>query len=297
VHQQSETAPASGWFTTRPPPVTASRDFLRRKERTENFPVALIVLPGRFRKDLRRIYQVVRVIDELGDSAPGDRTALLTDFAADLRTVWSGGEPSAAVLRRLVPTVQSRLLSRQPFEQLIEANLVDQRTTEYRSWADLLHYCSLSAAPIGRLVLQVFGQDSTSCQVLSDQVCAALQLLEHWQDIAEDRRAGRIYLPRQDMDRFGVPPERLDAGIAAPELKRLVRYETDRAAELLDSGAVLVGQLSGWVRLAVAGYVAGGYATVRALRRCDGDVLVRPPRPRRRDVLLELGTQLRISRV
>jgi squalene synthase HpnC len=297
VNQQFVSGPTSGGFTTRPPPVTTSRDFLRQKERAENFPVALLVLPRRFRTDLRHIYQAVRVIDELGDSAPGDRTALLTDFAADLRRVWTSGEPGAAVLRRLVPTVQSRRISRQPFEKLIEANLVDQRTAEYRSWSDLLHYCSLSAAPIGRLVLQVFGQDSTGRHELSDQVCTALQLLEHWQDIAEDRRAGRIYLPRQDMDRFGVQPQDLDAGIASPELRRLVGYETDRAAELLDSGAALVGQLSGWARIAVAGYVAGGRATVRALRRCDGDVLVRPPRPRRRDVLLDLLNQLRISRV
>lgn len=296
MNQQSVSGPASGGFTTRPPPVSTSRDFLRQKERAENFPVALLVLPRRFRRDLRRIYQVVRVIDELGDSAPGDRSALLTDFGADLRRVWTGVEPRAAVLRRLVPTVQSRRISRRPFEQLIEANLVDQRATEYRSWGDLLHYCSLSAAPIGRLVLEVFGQDSTGRQELSDQVCTALQLLEHWQDIAEDRRAGRIYLPRQDMDRFGVQPQHLDAGTAAPELRRLVGYETDRASELLDSGGALVGQLGGWARLAVAGYIAGGRATVRALRRCDGDVLVRPPRPRRRDVLLDLVTQLRISR-
>jgi phytoene/squalene synthetase len=142
-------------------------------------------------------------------------------------------------------------------------------------------------------VLAVFGVSAGPARIeQSDRICAALQLLEHWQDIAEDRRSGRIYLPRDAMTSHGVPESALDQPAAGPALRRLVLAETDRAAQLLESGAPLVGTLRGWPRLAVAGYLAGGRATVDALRRCGGDVLTATPRPRRRDLLRHLGSAL-----
>ncbi|HEX6401804.1 MAG TPA: squalene/phytoene synthase family protein, partial [Pseudonocardiaceae bacterium] len=193
------------------------------------------------------------------------------------------------VLRQLVPTVVARGLDREPFDRLVRANLVDQRVHRYARYAQLREYCMLSADPVGRIVLGVFGvADRTELTELSDRVCTALQLIEHWQDVAEDRRAGRVYLPQEDLAAFGVTEAELDARVASPALRRLMAFEIDRAAELLDSGAPLLGLLHGWARLAVAGYVAGGRAAVDALRRSGGDVLGGPPRPRRRDVLRHL---------
>jgi squalene synthase HpnC len=265
---------------------------LRTKERAENFPVALRILPAELRRDLRAVYDVLRTIDDLGDEADGNRVVRLLDFRADLSATFAGGDPLNAVLVQLLPTISSRELSADPFRRLIQANLIDQQNVTYHSLDDVLSYCELSAVPVGRLVLQIFGQSTSETRQLSDRVCSALQLLEHWQDIGEDRRAGRIYLPRADMARFGVTPADLDQASANSELRRLIMFETARAQRLLESGAGLTNLLTGWAKVAVAGYIAGGRATVAALRRAGGDSLRQTPRPRRRDVLVATTRQL-----
>ncbi len=265
---------------------------LRRQERGENFPVALRVLPRAVRDDLRAVYGVARVIDDLGDRAPGDRVAQLMEFGRDLATIWDGGRPRHPVLRGLVPTVVAHGLGRDPFERLVRANLLDQRVHRYPTYPDLRAYCALSADPVGRIVLGVFGVTDPAAVGLSDRVCTALQLVEHCHDVAEDRRAGRVYLPQEELTAFGVAEAELDAPAAVPAVRRLMAFQTARAAELLESGPELVGLLSGWARVAIAGYVAGGLAAVDALRRADGDVLAGQPRTRRRDVGKHLAVLL-----
>ena len=227
------------------------------------------------------MYDVVRVIDNLGDEAAGDRLALLDSFAADQHRAFTAGQPRAEVLRRLVPTIHRRALSEQPLLDLIEANRTDQRTCRYESFDDLVGYCRLSAVPIGRLVLQIFGYRQPELAARSDDVCVALQILEHCQDVAEDYRRGRIYLPQQDLRAFGVTEAELTGDAAGPRLRALINHEVDRCEQLLDSGDELVGRLHGWARLAVAGYLAGGRATVTAIRRAGGDVLATVPKPSR----------------
>jgi squalene synthase HpnC len=265
---------------------------LDEKRHAENFPVALRLLPRKLRTDLIAVYGVVRVIDDLGDCAAGDRTALLEAFRADLASVWETGCPAHPVLQQLVPTVVARGLDREPFDRVVAANLLDQRVHRYATYGELRDYCTLSADPIGRIVLALFGVADPVAIELSDRVCTALQLIEHWQDIAEDRRAGRVYLPQEDLAAFGVAETDLDAPVSSPALRSLMTFEITRAAELLDSGAPLIRLLHGWARLAVAGYVAGGRAAVDALRRCisgrTDDILAGAPRPRRRDVLRHL---------
>ncbi|HET8616869.1 MAG TPA: squalene synthase HpnC [Actinomycetales bacterium] len=257
-------------------------------ERDENFPVALRVLPQALRDDLHAVYEFARTVDDLGDRAPGDRTRLLTGVRHDLRRIWDGEVPDLPVLQRLSTVVLGHDLDLAPFDHLVEANLVDQQVTRYRTFDDLLGYCRLSADPVGRIVLGLLDHRDPATAVLSDRVCTALQLLEHWQDVGEDRRAGRVYLPLGDLEAFGVPLEDLDATTTSERLRALLRFETERAACLLESGAPIVRELHGWGRVAVAGYVAGGRATVAALRRNDLDVLARQVRPRRSDVVTEV---------
>src|SRR2546423_13690535 len=123
---------------------------LSRKRRAENFPVALRLLPRRLRADLIAVYGFARVVDDLGDEAPGDRIALLEDFRADVASVWETGRPEHPVLRQLVPTVAAHGLDREPFDRLVRANLVDQRVHRYATYAQLREYCTLSADPVGR---------------------------------------------------------------------------------------------------------------------------------------------------
>ena len=283
-------SPGVGAGTTTERPAT-----LDSSERAESFPVALRVLPALLRTHLRAVYDVARTIDDLGDdpaSAPAVRTAALEAFGADMARVWGDGRPDAAVLRRLVPTVRARALSHQPFADLVEANLRDQHLTDHPTWESLLEYCALSAAPVGRTVLELVGAATPRRVALSDAVCTALQVLEHCKDVAEDRAAGRTYLPAADRARCGVDDGDLDAATASPAVRALVALNADRARALLRSGAPLVRSLGGWGRLAVAGYVAGGRAAADALGREGVDVLAHPPRTRRRDVVRHLPATL-----
>jgi squalene synthase HpnC len=251
---------------------------LRRQESAENFPVALRVLPATVRRHLRAVYDVVRVIDNLGDDpgSPADRLAALEAFGADLAAVWTG-RPRDPVLVALVPSVRAVGLEHRDLAALVEANMQDQRVSRYRTYGELRGYCALSATPIGRLVLTVFGVRTPARVALSDQVCDALQQLEHWQDVAEDLQRGRIYLPGEDLERFGVSEADLAAPASSPAVRRLLAFETGRARELLVAGSPIVATLRGWARVAVAGYVAGGLAAADALSRPGADPLVATP--------------------
>ncbi|MFC3509787.1 squalene synthase HpnC [Amycolatopsis halotolerans] len=262
---------------------------LRAKRRAENFPVALRVLPEKLRADLVAVYSVARTVDDLGDEAEGDRVAQLKVFSAELSAAFGDGEPEDPAVRGLLPAIRAGRLTEEPFQRLVQANLQDQEVHRYPVFADLLAYCQLSADPVGRIVLDLLEVDDPAARMLSDRICTGLQLVEHWQDVGEDYRNGRVYLPGEDLAEFGVAEEELGAAHASPEMKALMRWETGRAAALLGGGADLLGRLSGWGRFAVSGFLAGGLATVDALHASGGDVLSAPVRPSRTGLLSWLG--------
>jgi squalene synthase HpnC len=246
----------------------------------ENFNVASLLLGRATRSHLTAVYGFARLVDQLGDEVHGDRLALLDDFERDLHRVFDG-EPQHPLLQRLAPTVRACRLPREPFLRLIEANRRDQHTSVYGSFDELLEYCDLSANPVGELVLHVFGAATPDRISLSDRVCTALQLVEHWQDVGEDFRGGRIYLPAEDLERFGVDPDELGAREASGPLRELLRFQVERARRMLNEGAPLVGLLRGRARIAVAGYVGGGRAALDAIADANYDVLSRTPRASR----------------
>ena len=266
---------------------------LRARARRENFPVALALLSRAHRTHLMALYGFARWVDDVGDEAAGDRLAQLGELEADLGRLYAGQEPLHPVLARLAPTVRALRLPETPFRQLIEANRRDQRVARYATWAELRDYCALSANPVGRLVLCVFGAATPDRFPASDAICSALQLVEHCQDVAEDLARGRLYLPAEDLARFGCEERDLRAPPASPGVRALLRFEVARARALLDSGVPLVRTLAGRPRLAIAGFIAGGRAAADAIERRGFDVLGGAPRPRRRDLLRRLATALR----
>jgi hypothetical protein len=157
---------------------------------SENFPVALRVLPRRSREHLLAVYGFARLVDDLGDEAPGDRSALLDWVESELDRAVGGGA-SDRVVARLAPTIRACSLPIEALHRLIEANRRDQVVTSYRSWDELREYCRYSADPIGRLVLAIFGVATPERMAWSDDVCTALQLVEHLQDVGEDDRVER----------------------------------------------------------------------------------------------------------
>jgi squalene synthase HpnC len=249
---------------------------------SENFPVALRLLGERRRSHLLAIYGFARLVDDAGDEASGDRLALLDSIEADLDHVFTSAMPQHPVLCALVPTVRQCQLPDGPFRRLIEANRRDQVVHRYRTFAELIDYCQLSAAPVGELVLHVFGAATPDRIALSDRICNGLQITEHLQDIAEDYAHGRVYIPQEDLVRYGCSDEDLAAGPPGSRLVALLGFQAARARSLLAEGAPLIRRLRRRDGLAVVGFVAGGRAALDALADARYDVLARRPRPSRR---------------
>ncbi len=286
----------------------ASVSAVAARARTENFPVASLLFPRAVRPHLRAIYGFARLVDILGDEYEGDRLAALdelerevdacyghepdrqstrsgpatqTDVPEPARpesgTASGAGGPTWAVMRELQPTICACDLPREPFLRLIEANRMDQRISQYATWADLKQYCVHSADPVGRLVLGVLGRSEPGLVALSDDVCTGLQLVNFLQDVPRDLALGRVYLPAEDRACFGVT--KLDE--PNQPLQRLLWYEANRARGLLASGEELGRRLGGRVGRAVAVFGRGGIAALEALERADWDIFSGRPRPSR----------------
>jgi squalene synthase HpnC len=280
------------------------------KAADENFPVAPFFLPRDWRDDLMAVYGFARLVDDIGDGdlapggadarllgvspewADGDRLALLDSLEADLHRVFDS-TPRHPLLRALQPTVRRRGLTPEPFLGLIQANRQDQLVKRYETYDDLLAYCELSANPVGRLVLAITGTATPERIRLSDAVCTGLQIVEHLQDVGEDLRQGRIYLPAEDMKQFHVQESDLAAPTAGASVRALVAFEAERALGLLNEGTPLVGSVHGRLKLLLAGFVAGGKAAVTAIAAVSYDVLPGPPKPTKLRLLREVGATLR----
>ena len=245
----------------------------------ENFPVALRLLPARVRADLMAVYGFARLTDDIGDESGGDRVAHLEWLERELERA-ARGEAAHPVMVRIGATIAARDLPLQPFRDLIEANRQDQAVRRYRTFEDLVGYCRLSADPVGRLVLEIFGAATPDRIALSDDVCTGLQVVEHLQDVAEDLARDRVYLPWADLEAEGCGEADLAAAHAGPGLRRVVALESARARKLLFSGAPLAAGLPLAQRLAVAAFAAGGLAALDAIEAADFDVLAHRCRPR-----------------
>ena len=254
----------------------------------ENFPVGSILFPRALRRHVRALYCYARLVDELGDAYEGDRLAALDELEAQVGLTFEG-EPEWPVLRNVQPTVREFALPREPFLRLIEANRIDQRVTEYETWADLKQYCVRSADPCGRLVLGVLRRlDDPELVTASDSVCTGLQLVNFLQDVPRDLALGRVYLPGEDRRRFGDPA--LDRG--SDELRALLRFEAERAAALLREGEVLRARIGGRLGRAVGLFARGGLAALEALESARWDVFTQRPKPSRARLAREAALTL-----
>ena len=241
-----------------------------------------------------------RLVDDIGDEPlpgmPPDATAdtvtatrlkLLDDLRSDVQRIYQADapEPELQALRDLKRTVAACSVPSQPLYDLIQANRQDQLVTRYETYDELKKYCELSANPVGQVVLAIMSAATPARITASDSICTALQLVEHTQDVAEDLANGRIYLPREDMERFGVTEPDLAKPRAEANVRQLIKFEADRAQQLLDEGAPLIGTLRGAARIAIAGYLAGGRAALKAIADQNYDVLQSTPKPGKAETL------------
>jgi squalene synthase HpnC len=225
------------------------------------------------------IYGFARLADDIGDEAEGDRLELLDWLEVELERA-AAGAASHPVMQRLSPVISALGLQLDPFRSLIEANRMDQCVKRYETFDDLVGYCMLSAAPVGRLVLAVFGASTPDRIALSDRVCIGLQIVEHIQDVGEDARRDRVYLPTEDLVRWNCDESDLLASSSTPAVRSVVFEEAGRARALLGSAIPLARTLGVRARIAVCGFAAGGLAALDSVDVAGGDVLATQCRPR-----------------
>jgi len=283
------TAPlASGWSALPPeyaiperaPSEAEAREYCRRLARShyENFSVASWFLPRHLRQHFFNIYAYCRISDDLGDEV-GDTAAslqLLEEWETELNACYDG-HPRHPVFVALAETVRKFEIPKHEFADLLTAFRQDQSIGRYETFNDLLGYCRYSANPVGHLVLYLCGYRDSERQQLSDCTCTALQLANFWQDVSADFAKGRIYLPLEDLCRFGVSEEVIGDGENTAAFREMLKFEVERARVWFTQGMPLIAKVDRALAIDIELFSRGGQEILSAIERQDYAVLGRRP--------------------
>jgi squalene synthase HpnC len=279
----------------RPFSLAAARGYCAHLTRShyENFSVASLLLPRRLLPHFHAVYAYCRWADDLADEAGGGEQALalLRWWREELLRCYDG-EPRHPVMLALRPTVRRFAIPPRPFLDLLAAFEQDQVVKQYQTYEQLLNYCRNSANPVGHLVLYLCETFDEGRAALSDHICTALQLANFWQDVARDLDIGRVYLPAEDRQRFGVGEADLLARRTTPGFVELMRFEVVRARELFHRGAPLLAWLPADVRPDIELFQRGGLAILRKIEEDGYNVLTRRPALAKWDKAALLGGAL-----
>ena len=236
------------------------------------------------------LYAYCRISDDLGDEVddPAQALLLLDVWGRELDACFEGRARHPVFVALSETLVRSCSIPKEPFGDLLTAFRQDQSVMRYASMKDVLGYCRNSANPVGRLVLYACGEADAERFRLSDATCTALQLANFWQDVRRDYAKGRVYLPQDDMQRFGVGEDTIARGLATPEFCALLRHEVAAARVLFDEGLPLIGMVGRDLSLDLELFSRGGLAILDAIERQDYDVLGRRPN-------LSKGTKVKLA--
>jgi squalene synthase HpnC len=262
--------------STDPPPIA----------HYENFPVASWVLPRRYRAPVRLIYAFARHADDVADEddvPDASRLAQLSELQRELDRIETGQPPQQPLSARLAEAIAEHGLPIQPFRDLLSAFAQDVTKKRYADFGELMDYCRRSANPIGRLLLHLFRETAPRSLALSDGICASLQLINFLQDIEIDYRKGRIYLPQDEMERYGIRERQIAERDASGPWSAFMRHQIERARRMLQAGAPLARLLKGRVGVELGMIVLGGERILKKLHETGGDVFRQRPRLDRRD--------------
>ncbi|MGA3196392.1 MAG: squalene synthase HpnC [Terriglobales bacterium] len=278
----------AGWASLPPeyaipevaPTLADARAYCQRLARShyENFSVASWFLPERLRQHFFNVYAYCRVSDDLGDEV-GDAAAslqLLDQWEGELNACYDG-HPRHPVFVALAETVQEFEIPKQEFADLLIAFRQDQSVGRYETFNDLLGYCHYSANPVGHLVLYLCGYRDPERQQLSDYTCTALQLANFWQDVSADFQRGRIYLPLEDLRRFGVVEHTIRTADNSDAFCEMMRFEVERARQWFAQGLPLVKKVNRELAVDLDLFSRGGQEILNAIERQGYAVLGRRP--------------------
>jgi phytoene synthase len=246
----------------------------------ENFPVASFLLPARLREPVKAIYVFARSADDIADEGThSDRERLdgLDRYRAELDAIEAGGPTQDPIFLRLRPVIATHGLPLQLFRDLLDAFSQDVVKKRYANFAELMDYCRRSADPVGRLLLHLYGVNDRKSQSLADGVCSSLQLINHWQDIAIDWQKGRVYLPQDELARFGIAEAQIAEGRWDAAWAAMMDFQIDRARAMMAAGSPLVHALPGRIGWELRLIIASGFRLLDKLQRVRGDVFRRRP--------------------
>jgi squalene synthase HpnC len=252
-------------------------------EHYENFPVASVLLPARIRRPVEAIYWFARTADDIADEGtapPAERLVRLSYFAEQLDLIESGGQPSEPLFVELATNIRAFSLPIGLLRDLLDAFSQDVTQTRYETFDELLDYCRRSANPIGRLMLHLYGVTNADQLRMSDQICSALQLINHWQDIAIDWRKndiGRVYLPAEDLAHFGLSTDDIANAQLSLQWTNLMAFQTARARQMMMRGAPLSHQMTGRFGAELRLIVVGGLSILDKIDRAAGDIFNHRP--------------------
>ncbi len=252
----------------------------------ENFPVASFLVPPSLRGAVVAIYRFARAADDLadeGDATPAERLAALDGYRRSLEPIAVGDPPAEAPFPELAAAIARHGLPLAPFHDLLSAFRQDVTTLRYATFAALLDYCRRSANPIGRLLLHLYGVATPVNFERSDAICTALQLANFWQDVALDWGKGRVYLPQEDLARFGVAETQIGESRCDGAWRALMTFETSRTRAMLDAGRPLVHALPWRLALELSGVLAGAHRILERIDGAEGDVFGHRPTLTRAD--------------
>ena len=262
------------------PSLAEARAYCERlaKSHYENFSVATWFLPRRLRQHFYNVYAYCRISDDLGDEVgdPQQSLELLDQWEAELNACYAGS-PKHPVFVALAETVKQFAIPRHEFSDLLVAFRQDQTVTRFETFDDILAYCHYSANPVGHLVLYLCGYSDAERQQLSDNTCTALQLANFWQDVSVDYGKGRIYLPLEDLRRFGVTGEDIAQRRATPQFVALMKFEVERARDWFARGLPLVKMVNRELAIDLELFSRGGQEILNAIERQGFNVLRQRP--------------------
>lgn len=292
IASDSRTAPVSsalpGWgslpreyaIPAEAPTLAQAQEYCRGLARShyENFSVASWFLPARLRQDFFNVYAYCRISDDLGDEV-GDANAslrLLDQWEAELHACYTGN-PRHPVFVALAETVRKCEIPKQTFVDLLTAFRQDQRVSRYSTFEDIVSYCRYSANPVGHLVLYVCGYRDAERQALSDFTCTALQLANFWQDVSVDYSKGRVYLPLEDLHRYGVTEDDIAAQRNTSAFCDMMRFEVERARDWFRRGLPLIAKLDRELAVDIELFSRGGQEILNAIEAQGYNVLGNRP--------------------
>ena len=272
--------PASYRMPERAPSLPEARAYCKQlaESHYENFHVASWFLPEPLRPHFHSIYAYCRISDDLGDEVGSTEVALaLLDLWGRELDACYEGRATHPVFVALAETIRACSIPKEPFADLLTAFRQDQTVTRYQTMQDVLGYCRYSANPVGRLVLYACNEVSEENFRLSDATCSALQLANFWQDVSVDILKGRIYIPLDDMARYGVSEAEIAGNVATAEFRALLKHEVGYARSLFLEGLPLIGRVNRDLALDLDLFSRGGLEILRAIELCDYDVLSARP--------------------